>query len=57
MMLCMKCNRKIGIAYNELCYHCYKMIGRVALGRRRANIIEHFAHTPQLEDKLMALEA
>jgi hypothetical protein len=29
MMLCMKCYRRIGIAYNELCYSCYKRIGRM----------------------------
>jgi hypothetical protein len=29
MILCMKCYRKTGIAYNELCYSCYKRIRRM----------------------------
>lgn len=43
MMLCIKCYRKTQIAYNELCYLCYKKLGRVALDRnaRKARIIEH----------------
>jgi hypothetical protein len=33
MMLCMKCYLKIGIAYNELCYSCYKRIRRMPVHR------------------------
>jgi hypothetical protein len=29
MILCMKCYRKTGISYNELCYSCYKRIKRI----------------------------
>jgi hypothetical protein len=26
MILCMMCQRKINVAYNELCYHCYRRV-------------------------------
>ncbi len=29
MILCMKCYRKTGIAYNEMCYRCYRRIRRM----------------------------
>lgn len=32
-MLCMHCHRPTGVAYNELCFQCYKRIGRIPLSK------------------------
>ena len=41
-MLCLHCYRHIGIAYNELCFQCYKKIGRIPQAKpaKRIHVME-----------------
>jgi len=34
MILCARCHVTIEIAYNELCYDCYKEIGRLSKDKK-----------------------
>lgn len=39
LMLCLHCHREIEVAYNELCFQCYRRIGRVPA--RKGQSIRH----------------
>lgn len=57
MMQCPKCYRKIGIAYNELCYQCYKKFGKTPFDRnqKNADIRENSHAHSGIEGKLVKL--
>jgi len=40
LMLCTHCHVEIDVAYNALCYQCYKKIGRMPKQAKRAVITE-----------------
>jgi len=39
MILCMNCYCKTDVAYNELCYSCYRSIGRLPRNRVRKELL------------------
>jgi len=38
MILCMNCYSRTDIAYNELCYSCYRSIGRLPRNKGRKEL-------------------
>lgn len=40
MMLCHNCHQETDVAYNELCYPCYRRFGRMPKAARKPQITE-----------------